>query len=774
MKESIKGMKDENIKPGQDPLSVDYVLDVAKTCNKKVEIVYNDEGFFTPHLRSINHLSIGRSAIISSWLTLTLELIYEFWIFLRTKVERFFQVISPKKLNSPPDNAPHDSTIVGKLVHAGHVDENAPIRNMKVIFWTRSWLLQWRKLSETRTDENGNFVLGYNLRSAKRWMVFTRKFEVHQTEYRYSKDGNKSYHYTLFHSQTIPGSDLVGMRYDLRAIQLFFWEYRTDTQIPRTAIKDHDRDAPQYYSQGRLDAIREQLIPIELTKLKHLAAIAENPNSITVKDIQADYPDNITVAMERKVPGITRSDIWFGLRMMNGMSAATFEPDADGFYWTRWYGACDYNISKRRQYASPSVRIRFRLHTDGVMMPDEIHLIGPLNASETDRHETRVYTPSDKDQWLQAKRIARVTAALSNEVDDHFTGTHLTTEQFAIAAYRNLQLSPIAALLFPHLKEVALINHSADSILLGPKIPHKPRSMMRDGGFLLWVQDAIDRALNKLAFESGGYIPQATAYTSEALASRTQDLLGVQDWKTWQPMKPLSDRHIFPRAQQCYWDILGEYLDTFFEENKSKIKEHWHEIHGFSNDLVKHSVPVFLSDKNLDLLDPQDKAFAEERLRWYEKRYHFDSRQPRDTIKGELKTLSPITHSREFSEQDFIHLKEASRYIILISTFLHSFVNEHQYDDIGEVLYSSLGLRFGSDCAGVMSPENDDNIAPDLTRSTQMMWFSNLLSRTEYGLIVRNEEGDVNPTLIKLLKDQADLMKLYGMPIENIESRTNI
>lgn len=767
-------MDDITASDSKNSFTVEYVLDIAEECNKKVEIVYNDEGFFTPHLRSINHLSIGRSAIISSAPTLILELIYQGWIWVRGCLKLIENFISPKRLNSPSDSAPSDSTIIGSLVHAGHADENRPIRNMRVIFWTRSWLLQWRKLAEARTDENGNFELNYNLRSAKHWIVFTRKFEVHQTSYRYNPNGEKTYHYDLFHSLTVPGGDLVGMRYNLRSIQLFFWEYRTDTNIPRTAIKDHDKDAPQYYSQGRLDAIREQIIPIELTKLKHLVAIAENPDNLTVKKIQADYPDNLTVAMERKAPGITRSDVWFGLRMMNGMSAATFEKDDQGFYWTHWYGACDYEISDQREYASPSARIRFQLHDNGVMMPDEIHLMGPLKASETSPFQTRVFTPDDGEQWLEAKRVARVTAALSNEVDDHFTGTHLTTEQFAIAAYRNLQLSPIAALLFPHLKEVALINHSADSILLGPKIPPKPRSMMRDGGFLIWLQDKIDRALNKLAFESGGYIPQATAYTHQALESRTQDLLGVQDWKTWKPMESLSERHIFPRAQQCYWNILGDYLDQYFSENIEAIKEHWHEIHSFSTDLVKHSVPVYLSNKDLNLLTPEAKELAEERLSWYEKRYHFDRQQARDTIDGELKTVSPITHSREFSEEGFENLKDACRYIIMISTFLHSFVNEHQYDDIGEVEYSSLGLRYGTSDTGVLSPESDDSISPDLTKSTQMMWFSNLLSRTEYGMIVRNEEGDLNPLLIDLLKEQSEQMKNFGMPIENIESRTNI
>ena len=105
---------------------------------------------------------------------------------------------------------------------------------------------------------------------------------------------------------------------------------------------------------------------------------------------------------------------------------------------------------------------------------------------------------------------------------------------------------------------------------------------------------------------------------------------------------------------------------------------------------------------------------------------------------------------------------------------MHTWVNEHQYEDIGEVLYSSLGLRFGNHEDGIFRPEGDYSISPDLTRATQMMWFSNLLSRTEYGFITRNEENDIDPLFAKLLeKKRAEFKELY-VDIDNIESRTNI
>ena len=109
-----------------------------------------------------------------------------------------------------------------------------------------------------------------------------------------------------------------------------------------------------------------------------------------------------------------------------------------------------------------------------------------------------------------------------------------------------------------------------------------------------------------------------------------------------------------------------------------------------------------------------------------------------------------------------------------LPTNQHTWINEHQYDDLGEVRYSSGGLRFGDAPSGIMAPESDNGIAPDLTRSTQMLFFTNLLSRTEYGFITRNEERDVNPLLIRLLQDRVEAFRRLGVEVDAIESRTNI
>jgi hypothetical protein len=55
-----------------------------------------------------------------------------------------------------------------------------------------------------------------------------------------------------------------------------------------------------------------------------------------------------------------------------------------------------------------------------------------------------------------------------------------------------------------------------------------------------------------------------------------------------------------------------------------------------------------------------------------------------------------------------------------------------------------------------------------------MMWFSNFLSRTEYGFITRDEEKDINPYFSNLLLNKKEEFAALGVIVENIESRTNI
>lgn len=713
---------------------------IIRECREETKIEYpNQGGFFTPRFKSINHIEVGKSKIISSPVTIILEFFYVLFMNCRNFLSKLKETLFPRREALVGKN--RNSIIKGKVTFAMKNGVASPIHHMMVEFWARTWWLQWRKLGEGLTDDQGDYQIAYDRKAAKSPAILNLRVEVYQTTHIYFKDGNAAPHYSLFQKKWVQKDYLSTDSFMLENFRMDFWEYREDFPTPRVLIKDREKDAPQYYSKARQDALAQQFIPYELTKGKHLEMLKINSKKINLAYIQEDYPINLSRCIEKKIPGYTRSDEYFGNRQMNGMNRAAFLPDQENsdHYLVKYFGACDYEVDGI--HAFPDVEIKFRLDEEGLPLPVEISLTGQLTAYENDPWKKRIYSPKDGAAWDYAKRVARVNGSVCTEVDDHFTGTHLTTEQYAIPAYRNLRLNPIANLLLPHLKEVVLINHTADKLLLKDFLPH------------------------------------ATALTEKGLTSRVKDIMGMQDWKGYQPMNPISPAHDVAATDLLFWQITKSYVEDFVDSNLEEIKKYWLEIYCFSQDLLQHSVPVFLSNVDLEKMSPNQLKQAMDRLEYYQFKYGFNPSLDRDFINGELKAVSPITKSRnpdEVSEADIQNLKESCTYMIFVATYLHTWINEHQYDELGELLYNCVGLRFGDGEEGVMAPESDLRIAPDPKNATEILWFVNLLSRTEFGFITRNEEGDVNPAFSELLLSKKEEFLHLGVEVENIESRTNI
>ncbi len=707
---------------------------------KESKIIYPKKlSWFQNSINNLNHFNVHRRKKRNFLLAL-IDLVLMAYYFFHDQIKKFITWLYPRK--NTIYGVKKDAYITGKLTFAKRSDESTPIHNVDLALWARTKLGGWRKLAKGCTTRDGTFNLYFDFFESRKFKYRKFYFEVYQTTHVFfdQKTGQPITKDTIFERFPIKKSEFSGMGYNLGIIQLFYWEYRTDTPLPRVVIKDHDQDAPEYYSEGRNKAIKEQFIPIELIKEKHLAIIDLNPNLLTIPKIQADYPINLTTAMEKILPYSTRCDYWFGRRIMNAMNCATFQKDEKnkGLYWVKFFGACNYPTND--EYAFPTVKIQFKIAENGLPLPLKIKTIGPINAYNKDPYQVHEFTPNDGEKWEQAKRVARVTGALSTEADDHFVGTHLNTEQYAIAVRRNIRKNPISTLLLPHLKEVALVNHTADSILIGP-----------------------------------GYIPKASAVTEDGIIERAKDTLGANDWKNWKPMIPISDQHTYAKAENIFWEIVDDFVEYFFKKNESLIEKEWYEIYCFSNDLVNNSVPLFLSTVDESTLNVSEKAMNNERMKYFHQRYRLDINLPRVTINGVVKCISSVTTNKDAPEEgDMENLKSLCKYAIMMATFMHTYVNEHQYEDIGEVLYCSLGLRFGESKEGIFRPEDDYSISPDVTHSTQMLWFSNLLSRTEYGFITRNEEHDVDPYFCELLKSKTKEFAKLGVQVDNIESRTNI
>lgn len=735
-------------KPPKPPIRV---RDEYRECHERTQITFkhNQRKIWQPRLKSYNHIEFHRSRTYGGFLARAGLFFLDLYDWLKKHYKAFVMWLFPQrgKIYGRPSS---DTIVTGRITFGQkQKDLDVPISNIHLELWGRALWGGYRKLSQGITGRDGCFSLPYDLHYARRWWMRKIWLGIYHTGHEHFTEREvRVPDYTLFQKVPIIKGDLVGTEMHLNTIQVFYWEYRYDTPLPRVVINDHDKNAPDQYSPGRLAAIEKQFIPIELIKVKHLDMIKLTPGKLTYEKIQSDYPENLTLCLKPKnpdIPDITRGDDWFGERMMNGMYASDFDRDPRNpdLLWIHYHwNSYDKNP---HYYAMPDVDIWFRLKPDGLPLPVRITLTGPLRADESDPRAKHTFTPEDGPKWQAAKRVARVSGAIYTEVAHHFAGTHINVEQYAIAAFRNLRLSPIAGLLKSFLRSVVLVNHTADRILVG-----------------------------------NGYITSACALTPKGIEQVVMNVMGTLDWKHFQPMQPLSEAHVFARTANLYWNIVAQYVSDFIDylPYRENILEHWNEVYRFSEDTVNHSVPAFLCNYlRSALLDKSGKPGTGYTAGWYQTHNRMDLNDERPVVEGVPRAVSRITLARErdeVTETDIANLKQACTYIIFQATFGHTWANSKQYDDIGEVMYCSLGLRFGTGPDGVLGPESDTSIAPDLTRATQMMWWSNMLSRTGYGFITANEDNDVSPHMIEALEKHRNDFAELGFDIDTIQSRTNI
>jgi len=718
----------------------------CRECLKKTKVTHGPRrNLFHPRLKNLNRVEVHKSRTHSG----IFQRLGLFCVELYEHSKRFYhalhKIIFPrrKKIFGEP-NPNH--RITGHLTFGTRKeDADSPVFNMHLELWARTIWGGFRKLSVGKSGRNGEFSLPYDLHYVHRFYIAGIWVAAYQTGHEhFHRDGQHHPEFKEYKRIKIRKGDLVGIEYSCGQIQLSYWQYRKDTPLPRVVIKDHDKDAPDEYSPGYNEALEKQFIPIELTKLKHLEMIRLD-KGLTYEQIVEDYPENLTVCMEKKLPGITRDDGWFGRRMMNGMYACDFDRDPKNpdLYWVHHHWS-SYDKTYHH-YAMPDVDMWFKLKEDGLPIPVKITLTGPLTAEEKNNKQKRTFTPDDGEKWLAAKRICRVSAGLYAELAHHFAGTHVNTEQYAIACFRNLRLNPISGLLKSFLRSVVLVNHTADRILIGK-----------------------------------GYITSACALTPKGIDQVVYNVMGTLDWKGFRPMEPISEAHTVAKAGNLYWNVVYNFVTDFIDHphHHQEILDHWFEIYCFSEDLVNHSVPAFLCHYLQNaLLDGNGKFKDDGSTDWYQQYHRMDLQSERPEVDGIKRAVSRITDKKDghkVTKADLEQLKQACTYMMYQATFGHTWSNSKQYDDIGEVLYCSLGLRFGNGPNGVMGPESDHSIAPDLTRSTQMMWWSNMLSRTGYGFIMANEDGDVPPQLREHLEKHRQEFADLDLDIDIIQSRTNI
>ena len=636
----------------------------------------------------------------------------------KKKAQKSIVQIHEQEFDKPLDQL-HKAT--GKLVFS---DTNKPVHNIQLELWDRDIGTPGDYLGRGATDYNGQFTIYYDPGKAGFLDQPDLELRLLESRIRFDSDNQPVATYRIVY--TIKGGDNVTQKdYDFGTCTVPYWLYKPDSHFARLFFSELE-GTPDDYSVGRTlqgyDAA-SGLVPI---KAKHVITNTLHPDQPTLPEIQAAYPPNLTIKLDRKNPGYTRSDEYFVLRVLNGMNPCLLNRNKQnpnlfktGFNWDNYEKDNDHDLNNVEAFLElKDNKLVVTAITVQSRYPDSLVPHSPLKDAVT-------YTPQDGEKWLQAKRIFRTNSFFAAEMIEHYIKAHLQMEQYTIAAFRNLRKNPVRLMLFPHVKSLVNINQRADEVLVSPTV---------------------------------GLVTTNGPLTPGSVVQICKERMASYDWKGWKPRQPPFEGHTFAKIANLYWQVLTEYIDSFFQNYQEDIVKEWAEIHRLSDDIVEHSVayqPLAAnSDSDYD---------------WYDHNELDHPEIPRTTVNGTVKATRAVTTSDQPGDTDIQNLKDLCRYVIFHITFWHSWVNDAQADEGGEIFYNSLALRGGS-----FGSEDDPAIAPNILESTNLIYMVNVLTAIKYGYILKNEDDDVPEELRKILAGYKQQFADLDYEIGNIRSLINV
>lgn len=638
--------------------------------------------------------------------------------FLKTSVGQWFL----KWQSASKRHALHQAR--GQLVFS---DSQKPLHNIQVELWDRDIGKLNQLLGQGVTDQNGYFAINYDPRNAG--LLDAPDLEVRVVETRFTFDANQTLVATSRLAYALKGEDNVrAQKYDFGICPVPYWIYRPDTLFPRIMFTELD-GTPDEYPIGRTLKGYEVAALYQPLKFKHLLEHKLFPNHPPLATIQQDYPANLTLQTEAATPGYSRSDEFLGLRVLNGMNPCLLKQNQNNpnqykvvFNWDAY--------EKDGTHDLHNVDATFEIQAGNLLpVAITIQMRQPdATAPFSTLAEPVTYTPGDDDKWLQAKRIFRANYLYTAELVQHYIKSHLQMEQYAIAAFRNLRKNPVRHLLLPHLKSLININLRADTVLV----------------------------------TESGYITTGGPLTWDGVKQVCHDIMQQLDWQGWQPRKPLIDAHSYAKIANLYWEVLTEYVEVFFQKYQAAIAQEWFEIRALSDDLVEHSIPYKGSRDAQHHRDPNPEG-------WYDFNEIDKPEIPRVQINGVLKVIRPITLSHQANSHDIENLKQFCRYVIFHTTLWHSWVNDRQPEDGGEIAYSSIALRNGS-----FGSEADSTIAPTADEATELLFLVHTLSQVKYGYILKNEDADIPQAFRTILSRAESNFADVGFDVKEIRALINI
>ena len=599
-----------------------------------------------------------------------------------------------RKKKAKRENLTHKA--VGRLVFASTEDSGSPkpVPYMKLELWDRDVGTPDEYLGLTTTDADGRFEIAYDPEDAG----FTDEpdLDLRVIDQYMGEDH-------LLHVIQ-GGGDVTDKVFDFGTCAVPYYQYHPEIPLPHILTFDYGKtrfDAmPQSYRMGRRLALADTAANVLGTRLKHYGH-----DDLTLEEIQDAYRGK--TGYQRPATAGESDDERFVYKLLNGSCPTWFTVDEEGRYHVvRNWDAFEMD----GVHYLPNVDAVF--DWDGERLTPHSITIQEREGNAPEPNSKlappATYRPGD-DGWANARHVLECNNYMYTQAANHLARGHFNAEQWALAAWRNLRLSPLRELLFPHLQEVMIINTEGESAIFGP-----------DG--LITKNGALTE----------------TSLVQAIIANADTD------WYGWSPRKPLNDRHHFAHVFNLYWNIVGEHVDEFFAEHLTAILRHWGEVKGFSDDVVAHSVPY-------------NPPKLPEGHRRDDDNEATDPDAPRVEVGGELRTVTPFATSSEPDETQVTHLAQVCCYVILHATLWHSWINDTS--DALEGSYSQYNPAPKSS-----AKELTDHISLNLA-----------LSQTRYGMLLRNEDGDVPDGLIERLKAHAEAFRaLGGYDVRNIRSRINI
>jgi hypothetical protein len=254
-------------------------------------------------------------------------------------------------------------------------------------------------------------------------------------------------------------------------------------------------------------------------------------------------------------------------------------------------------------------------------------------------------------------------------------------------------------------------------------------------------------------FGTTGILASNTPLTVNACRQRLVEGLGRQDWRGWRPRKPISKEHQYANVANLYWELLDEHVSQFFLEHQADIVANWLEVRRFSDDVVDHAV---------ERVDPDPTGIYD------------DGELPTERLpsgRDGRRAVSPVTRTDTPQTGEVAALQLLCQYVIFHATLAHTWSNDKQVEDGGEITYGPLALRNGSIGSDYV---DESQVLPNAIEASAQLFFAYSLNSQTRGLLTQDEDRDIHPRLRALLVAAAPRFEAFGFHVGRIRSRINI